>query len=103
MINLRENDVQMTNIADEIIKTIKYAIDRKTINCDRTYRSVIKGIMPKGYVILDDTGSERTVQCCIPNTELKVGQSVWLKEPMGDLKGLHICGVINQTGNRSRR
>jgi hypothetical protein len=24
---------------------------------------------------------------------LKPGQMVWVKEPMGDLKGLHICGV----------
>ena len=84
----------MRNISDEIIKTIKYAIDRKTINCDRTYQSIIKKITTKGYIVLDDTGSERTVQCCIPNLNLKEMQRVWVKEPMGDLKGLHICGVV---------
>lgn len=84
------------NIADEILKTIKYAVDRKTINCDRTYQSVIKHITPKGYVILDRAGSERTVKCCIPGIELRIGQYVWVKEPMGDLKGIHICGVAGK-------
>lgn len=85
----------MGSISDEILKAIKYAVDRKAVNCDKTYKSVIKAIKPnKGYVILDETGSERTVKCCIPGLELKIGQSVWVKMPMGRLNGLHICGVI---------
>ena len=86
----------MMNIADEILKTIKYAVDRKTINCDRTYQSVIKEITPKGYVILDRAGSERTVKCCIPGVTLQKFQRVWVKEPMGDLKGIHIVGVAGK-------
>lgn len=84
----------MINIADEILKAIKYAVDKKSINCDRTYKSVIKRINKKGYVILDRTGSERTVKCCIPGIELRPGQSVWVKEPMGKLNDIHICGVV---------
>ena len=83
----------MKSAADEILKTIKYAVERQKINCDRTYKSIIKGINKKGYVVLDRTGSERTVKCCIPGIELRPGQSVYVKEPMGDLKGLHTCGV----------
>ena len=63
--------IEMANLADEILKTIKYAIDRKTINCDRTYRTVIKRIDKNGYVITDETGQERTVPCGIPNVELR--------------------------------
>lgn len=85
---------KMPNIADEIIKTIKYAIDKKTINCDRTYKSVIKAVTPKGYVVLDGAGSERTVKCCIPNISLNAGQAVYVKEPLGRLNELHICGII---------
>ncbi len=84
----------MSNIADEIIKTIKYAVDRKAVNCDRTYQSIIKQVTPKGYVVLDETGNERTVQCCMPNVTLKAGQRVYVKEPLGRLNELHICGVI---------
>lgn len=89
----------MSNIADEIIKTIKYAIDKKTINCDRTYRTVIKRIEKNGYVITDETGQERTVPCCIPNVELKPMQSVYVKEPMGRLNELHICNIVGNTSN----
>lgn len=93
------------DIGKEIIKSIQTMLDRKLDNykADRTYKSVIKNITPKGYVILDNTGSERTVPCCIPGIELRVGQYVWVKEPMGDLKGLHICGVIEKAGNSGRR
>ncbi len=86
----------MSNIADEIIKTIKYAIDKKAVNCDRTYRTVIKRITKNGYVITDEAGQERTVPCGIPNVELRVGQRVWVKEPSGRLKELHICGVVGK-------
>lgn len=80
----------------EILKTIETMIDKKLDNykADRTYRSVIKSINKKGYVIIDTTGSERTVQCCIPGVELRVGQSVYVKEPMGKLNDIHICGVV---------
>ncbi len=93
----------MNNIADEILKTIKYAIDRKAVNCDITYESIIKEITPKGYVVLDRAGSERTIQCCIPGITLRIGQSIWVKEPMGKLNKIHICGVIGNTSNSNSR
>lgn len=83
------------DLGKEILKSIQIMIDKKLNNykADRTYESVVKRITPKGYVILDRAGSERTVPCCIPGLALKEGQMVWVKEPMGDLKGIHICGV----------
>lgn len=79
----------------EILKSIETMINQKLnhYKADRTYRSVIKSINKKGYVIIDETGSERTVPCCIPGLELRVGQYVWVKEPMSDLRNLHIYGV----------
>lgn len=84
----------MSSISDEILKAIQFAIDKQTINCDKTYKSVIKNITPKGYVVLDESGGERTVKCCIPNFDLRVGQHVWIKVPMGKLQDIHICGVV---------
>ena len=84
----------MNNISDEILKAIKYAVDRKAVNCDVTYKSRIKTVNNKGYVVSDRSGNERTVKCCIPGLDLKVGQSVWVKEPMGKLSDLHIVGVV---------
>ena len=84
------------DFSEEIIKSIQTIINNNSggYKSDRTYRSIVKNITDKGYVILDGTGSERTVKCCIPNIELRVGQSVWVKEPMGDLRKLHICGIV---------
>ena len=83
------------DLGKEILKSIQIMIDRKLNNykADRTYRSIIKNINRKGYVVLDETGNERTVPCCIPGLELRIGQRVWIKEPLGQLKDLHICGV----------
>lgn len=89
------------NFKEEIFKAVQDMVDMAVANnrADITYESVIKDITPKGYVVLDRFGSERTVQCCIPNLELKKFQKIWLKEPMGDLKKIHICGVIENTSN----
>lgn len=93
----------MSNIADEILKTIKYAVDRKAVNCDRTYQTIIKRIDKNGYVVLDQTGQERTVPCGIPNVELKPMQRVYVKEPLGNLNELHICNVVGSTSKSNRR
>ncbi len=82
----------------ELLNSLKLAIDRKIsrLKADKTYRSVVTEIDKKGYVILDETGNKRTVPCCIPNVALRVGQPVYVKEPMGNLGSLHICGVAEK-------
>lgn len=87
------------DIAKEILKSIQILVDKKLdhYKADRTYQSVIKETTPKGYVVLDECGSKRTVQCRIPNAgSLKVGQKVWVKEPCGRLNDLHIVGVAGK-------
>ena len=46
------------NLSDEILKTIQIMISRtlRSYKADRTYKSVIKRIVPKVYVILDSSG-----------------------------------------------
>lgn len=86
-------------------KAVDHMVDRAIANCkvDRTYRTFIKRIDKNGYVIIDQTGQERTVPCGIPNVELRPMQSVYVKEPMGNLKELHICSVVGNTSNSSNR
>lgn len=90
------SDKLKMNFKEELFKSIQGMVNRAVANCkvDRTYQSIIKNITPKGYVVLDRAGSERTVQCCIPNVSLRIGQAVYVKEPMSDLQNLHIVGVI---------
>lgn len=85
------------NFKKEILNSIKIMIDQEVrdYKCDKTFVSVIKKVNPNGtYTILDDTGGERNVKCCIPGAELKTFQSVYVKVPMNDLKKMHICGVV---------
>lgn len=92
------------NFKEEIFKSIQTMVDRAIANCkvDHTYRTVIKQVTPKGYVILDESGSERIVECCIPNISLRAGQIVWVKIPMGDVKGMYICNIVgSRRGNNS--
>ncbi len=83
------------NFKQEILKSIQIMIDKKIseYKSDRTYKTIIKRVTTKGYVILDETGNERTVKCAIPGLELRAGQSVWIKIPCNNLKGMHIVGV----------
>ena len=85
----------------EILRSIRIMIEREIRNykADKTYASVIQSINAKGYVILDDTGHERTVPCAIQGISLSPGQRVYIKAPLGDLKQLHICGI---TANERR-
>ncbi len=93
------------NFKQEILDSIQTMVDRAITNykIDRTYRTVIKRITKNGYVITDEAGQERTVLCGIPNVTLRAGQSVYVKEPLGKLNELHICGVVGNTNNASRR
>ena len=81
----------------EIFRSIQIMIDEKIGNykADRTFPSVIKQKNTDGtYVVLDDSGGERKVKCCIPNVNLNVGQRVYVKIPMANLQNIHICGVV---------
>lgn len=92
--NNQRSNKTMRSIAEMILESIKYGIDKNEVGCDKTYTSVIKSVNSNGtYTILDNGGTDRKVKCCIPGAVLTVGQSVWVKEPCGNLNELHICGV----------
>lgn len=100
---MNKEDVDAVDIlCREVLKYIDRAVKEK-IASDRTYRTVIKRVVKNGYVVLDRTGQERTVQCGIPNVELRPMQSVYVKEPMGKLNEMYICNVIENTNNSARR
>ena len=84
------------SVSDEIIKTIKYAFERYNAGCDKSFKSIVKRFGDKNntYVILDESGQERTVKCCTPNLNLKVGTRVWVKIPCGKINDMHIYGIV---------
>lgn len=102
------NEINSTNPEDieainVLVREIIKAVRGNVVNCDRTYRTVIKRIDKSGYVITDQAGQERTVPCGIPNIELRPGQSVYVKEPMGKINELHICNLVGNMSNSTKR
>ena len=95
----------VVDLGKEILKAIQIMVNKKFKNyrADRTYQTIIKRIDKNGYVVLDQTGQERTVPCGIPNVELKPMQRVYVKEPLGNLNELHICNVVGSTSKSNRR
>ncbi len=91
-----QDDIDAINI---LVKEIVKAIKGNTVSCDRTFKSAVKEVNKKGYIILDETGNERTVRCALPGIDLKVGDHVWVEVPCGRLKDSYICGKI-QMKNR---
>lgn len=84
------------DLGKEILKSIQILINKKLDNyrADRTYQSIIKDVTPKGYVVLDSSGGERTVKCCIPGVTLRKMQRVWMTEPCGKVGEMFIAGVV---------
>lgn len=85
------------SIKEEILQSIGLLIDKKleTYKTDITFVSVIKQVNSNGtYIINDQLGTNRTVKCAIPNITLTNGQAVYVKIPSGNLKRIHICGVV---------
>ena len=86
------------DLGKEIIKSIQIMIDKKLENyrADRTFKTAIRKVTPKGYIITDQAGSERTVKCTIPGVTLKPGQFIWATIPCGKLNDIYISGVVGK-------
>lgn len=86
------------DLGKEIIKSIQIMIDKKLENyrADRTFKTAIRKVTPKGYIITDQAGSERTVKCAIPGVTLKPGQFIWATIPCGKLNDIYISGVVGK-------
>lgn len=83
------------NFKEEIFKAVQDMVNMAITNSrvDYTFKTVIKGIAKNGYIILDQSGSERIVKCCIPDLKLRSGQMVYVKMMQGKVKDMHICGI----------
>lgn len=96
-----QNEIKLINKEDKeavdiLVREIAKAINEKTINCDRTFKTAVRQITPKGYIVTDQSGSERTVKCAIPEVTLKPGQFVWVTMPCGKLKDMYISGIVEK-------
>ena len=94
MSSVLSKDIEAVNL---LVSEFISAIKNHSHNYDKTYLSVVKAIEIKKaityYTVPDESGIDRKVKCAIPNAQLTIGQSVWVKLPCGNLNEIHICGV----------
>lgn len=74
---------KIVSILDEKMKKLKY---------DKTFKSTIWGINDDGTYQISYKNQLYNV-CNALGTDLKPGQSVWVKIPGGIFRNMHICGI----------
>lgn len=79
---------------DILLKQMASLIDAKlkSLTFDETFGSVIKEVGEKGNYKIIKNGQLYEVKNAT-DIHFKVGQSVWVKVPCGNLNNMHICGM----------
>ena len=84
----------MSEISDSVIKIVNTIINQRLndLKFDKTFKSTVWAVDQDGTYKINHLGQQYDVYNAL-GTELKQGQSVWVKIPSGIVKNMHICGV----------
>ena len=84
----------MNEIGNSILNSINTLLEErlKKLKYDRTFRSTVWGKNDDGTYQISYQNQLYNV-CNALGTDLKLGQSVWVKIPGGIFRNMHICGV----------
>lgn len=80
---------------NQFLQAIRTMIENYTskLYYDKTFPSVVYGINDDGTYTIIKAGQKYNVKCAIPNADIKLGTSVWVKIPCNRLREMHICGL----------
>ena len=83
-----------TKALDMLVNKIVSIIENKTqkLGYDKTFKSTVWGKNEDGTYQISYMGQLYNVYNAL-GTDLKLGQSVWVKIPSGIFRNMHICGV----------
>lgn len=87
----------MSEISDSIIKSIDTILKErlKRLKYDKTFQSTIWGKNDDGTYQISYMNQTYNVHNAL-GTDLKPGQSVWVKIPNGIFRNMHICGLNSE-------
>lgn len=82
------------NINSEILKTIQYGISQslRNLRTDVTFPTVVYEVNDNGTYTIRKDGQDYRIPNAT-NSDIALGQRVWVKIPMGKLERMHICGI----------
>lgn len=86
----------MSEFGSNLIEIINTILDKRLddIKFDKTFKSTVWAVNSDGTYKINYLGQQYDVYNAL-DTELKPGQSVWIKIPCGIMKNMHICGITN--------
>lgn len=84
----------MNEIGNSILKSINTILEErlKDLRYDKTFKSTVWGKNDDGTYQISYKNQLYNV-CNALGTDLKPGQSVWVKIPGGIFRNMHICGI----------
>lgn len=88
------NDSLGDKALDVLLNKIVYILDTKMQNLkyDKTFKSTVWGKNDDGTYQISYKNQLYNVYNAL-GTDLKLGQSVWVKIPVGIFRNMHICGI----------
>ena len=85
-----ENNKALDMLIDKIVSIIETKTSK--LKYDKTFKSTIWGINDDGTYQISYMNQKYNVPNAL-GTDLKLGQSVWVKIPSGIFRNMHICGM----------
>lgn len=84
----------MNEIGNSILKSINTILEErlKDLRYDKTFKSTVWGKNENGTYQISYKNQLYNVYNAL-GTDLKLGQSVWVKIPGGIFRNMHICGI----------
>lgn len=87
------NKQSITNFWNKICDLVDYKTS--ILKFDKTFQSTIWDKKADGMYTVSYMGNKYNVPNAL-GTELKLGQSVWVKIPNGIFRNMHICGLADR-------
>lgn len=98
---MKNLDKESKDMVNSLAKQIAKALNYVSVNCDRTFISVVKTKNNDGtYSVFDDFGTLRNVVLALPNVTLEEGQRVFVTIPCGNISQMYISGIHPQVSKR---
>ena len=91
----------MNEVGSAILRSVGTLLNErlKNLTYDRTFKSTVWEKNSDGTYKISYMGQLYNV-CNTLGTQLRPGQSVWVKIPGGIFRNMHICGVNYKTGKK---
>ena len=93
-----------SNAINILVKKMIQIVDSRTehLKYDKTFHTTVMGTDGNGLYTVNYLGQPYQIRNAL-NTDLSVGETVWVKIPGGIFRQMHICGIYRPKKDRKSR